>query len=346
MMDIIDHIGKTSGIDAAVYDNTDTGTAQKILSLARYLLATNGQTLPGITAWQYMHPLPYEDGISEDTCHELFGQVGRDGTLMRNFFASRLKALGDKALLAYDSTTIPTCSSQIPEARHGFNKAHDGRETVKLLALYSVGTRQPVAFTKQPGNQPDVITVENALKQLSAIGIDKAEIITDNGYYSEKNLAELLHAHFDFITLVKTSIKWVRKELDAHLDGFRSTGSACPFDTDTHCVTIMRMQEFSRPRRYASRKKGLQPGDEDRFSRRIYLHLYFNPMRRVEQDSSFDKDLFELKGLIETGSTEEELSESAVEKVHRYLLVQGYGQAKALWGGCSSSSLHYAITNT
>ena len=65
----------------------------------------------------------------------------------------------------------------------------------------------------------------------------------------------------------------------------------------------MLMQEFSRPRRYASRKKGLQPGDEDRFSRRIYLHLYFNPMRRVEQDSSFDKDLFELKGLIETGST-------------------------------------------
>ena len=137
MMDIIDHIGKTSGIDDAVYDNTDSGTAQKILSLARYLLATNGQTLPGITAWQYMHPLPYEDGISEDTCHELFGQVGRDGTLMQNFFASRLKALGDKALLAYDSTTIPTYSGQIPEARHGFNKAHDGRETVKLLALYS-----------------------------------------------------------------------------------------------------------------------------------------------------------------------------------------------------------------
>ena len=138
-------------------------------------------------------------------------------------------------------------------------------------------------------------------------------------------MAELLHAHFDFITLIKTSIKWVRKELDAHLDGFRSTGSACPFDTDTHCVTIMRMQEFSRPRRYASRKKGLQPGDEDRFSRRICLHLYFNPMRRVEQDSSFDKDLFELKGLIETGSTEEELSESAVEKVHRYLLVRHHG---------------------
>ena len=325
MMDIIDHIGKISGIDDAVYNNTDPGTAQKILSLARYLLATNGQTLPGITTWQYTHPLPYEDGISEDTYHELFGQVGRDETLIQNFFASRLSGLDGKALLAYDSTTISTYSGQISEARYGFNKAHDGRETVKLLALYSVGTRQPVAFTKQPGNQPDVITVENALKQLSAIGIDKAEIITDNGYYSEKNLAALLHAHFDFITLVKTSIKWVRQELDAHLYDFRSTSSACPFDTDTHCVTTMRMQEFSRPRKYASQKKGLQAGDEESFSRRIYLHLYFNPVRRVEQDSLFDKDLFELKNLIETGSTEEELSESAIEKAHKYLIVRHYG---------------------
>lgn len=52
MMDIIDHIGSVSGIDDAVYSSTDMGTAQKIISLARYLLATNGQSLPGILTWQ------------------------------------------------------------------------------------------------------------------------------------------------------------------------------------------------------------------------------------------------------------------------------------------------------
>lgn len=82
MMDIIDHIGASSGIDAAIYSSTDTGTAQKLLSLARYLLATNGQSLPGITAWQYNHPLPYEYEFSEDVYHNLFEQVGRDESLM------------------------------------------------------------------------------------------------------------------------------------------------------------------------------------------------------------------------------------------------------------------------
>ena len=183
-MDIIDHIDNASGIDAAIYGATDRGTAQKILSLARYLLGTNGQSLPGIATWQYTHPLPYEDGLSEDIYHNLFETVGRDESLTQSFFSARLADLEDTALLAYDSTTISTYSKRIPEARYGFNKAQDGLETVKLLSLYSINTKQLVAFAKQPGNQPDVITLENALKQLQGLGITKAEIVTDNGYYS------------------------------------------------------------------------------------------------------------------------------------------------------------------
>lgn len=93
MMDIIDHVGKISGIDEGIYANTDIGSAQKIISLARYLLATNGQTLPGIQTWQYNHPLPYEDGISEDIYHDLFVRVGRDEGLQQKFFAQDAKVL-------------------------------------------------------------------------------------------------------------------------------------------------------------------------------------------------------------------------------------------------------------
>ena len=172
---------------------------------------------------------------------------------------------------------------------------------------------------------PDVISIENALKQLEVLGIGNAEIITDNGYYSDKNLAELLHAHFDFITLVKTNLTWVKPELNARLDEFRSTSSACPFDTNTHGLTVMMMHEFSRVRKYGSQKKNLKEGDEETFQRRIYLHLFFNPMRRVEQDNAFDNDLFELKGYVEDGKGEQDLSESAWKKVQKFLLIRHYG---------------------
>lgn len=178
MMDIIDYIGKTSDIDDAVYASTDIGTAQKIISLARYLLATNGQSLPGIQTWQFNHPLPYEDGISEDVYHNLFVRVGLDESLQQSFFKKRCESLSAKDALAYDSSTISVYSENQNDARFGFNKAHDGLKTIKLLTLYSIDSRQPIAFTKQPGNLPDVISVTNAINQLRALGVNTTEIVT------------------------------------------------------------------------------------------------------------------------------------------------------------------------
>ena len=325
MMEIINHIGSASGIDDGIYGNTDIGTAQKIISIARYLLATNGQSLPGILTWQFNHPLPYEDGISEDVYHDLFVQIGRDESLQQNFFANRCDSIKERAVLAYDSTTISTYSENQIEARYGYTKDEDGLKTIKLLTLYSIETRQPVAFTKQPGNLPDVITIENALKQLSALGLGGAEIITDNGYYSEHNLAALFLAHFDFVTLVKTSIKWVKTEIDSHLDDFDSVSSACPFDTETHGITLTLMRDFVKVRKYANKKSGLQRGDEEIFSKRVYLHLYFNSVRRAEEAASFDNDLIELRRNIEEGIKVEDLPQNTQNKAAKYLHIKRWG---------------------
>jgi transposase len=325
MMELIDYIGAASGIDEGVYCNTDIGTAQKILSIARYLLATGGNSLPGITTWQYNHPIPYEDGISEDVYHNLFAQVGRDESLQQNFFANRCVGIKGKAVLAYDSTTISTYSENQIEARYGFNKADDGLKTIKLLILYSIDTRQPVAFTKQPGNLPDVIAIENALKQLLALNLGDAEIVTDNGYYSEHNLSALFLAHFDFVTLVKIGLKWVKEELDAHQDNFGGVSSACPFDTGTHGITLMLMRDFVKVRKYAGAKSGLQKGDKETFRRRVYLHIYFNQGRKADEDACFDRDLIELRRNIEEGLNENDLPESMRNKAAKYLCVKRRG---------------------
>lgn len=45
----------------------------------------------------------------------------------------------------------------------------------------------------------------------------------------------------------------------------------------------------------------------------------------MEQDAAFDKDIFELKALMEERESEENLSESTAEKVHKYLFIRHYG---------------------
>lgn len=325
MMDIIQHIGSVSGIDDAIYASTDIGTAQKIISLARYLLATNGQTFPGIQTWQFNHPLPYTRGISEDVYHDLFVNIGFDESLQQNFFRERCSKLGEHAVIAYDSSTISTYSERQNEARYGYNKAKDGLKTIKLLTLYSIESRQPVAFTKQAGNLPDVITIENALTQLSVLGVKSAEIVTDNGYYSEGNLSEMLQKGFGFITLVKTSIKWVRAEIDNHMEDFNTVSSTCPFDTATHGITVMLMHDFEKTRKYASHKSGAGKGTVEKFCRRIYLHIYFNAARQAEDRMAFETDLMELKTLLESGMDISKLDEQSQKKVSKYMSIRNWG---------------------
>ncbi|HAZ90950.1 MAG TPA: transposase [Eubacterium sp.] len=325
MMDIVDHIGSVSGIDAAVYASTDLGTAQKIISIARYLFASNGQTLPGIQTWQFTHPLPYVSGISEDVYHDLFNRIGLDESLQQNFFRERCSLLEDNDAIAYDSTTVSTYSENQIDARYGFNKSHDGLKTVKLLTLYSINSRQPIAFTKQPGNLPDVTAIENALNQLGALGVTDAEIVTDNGYYSEPNLSEMLQRGFDFVTLAKTSLKWIRPEIDKHMEDLSTIHSVCPFDITTHGITVMLMHEFDKVRKYASHKTGAEKGSTETFKRRIYLHIYFNATRQSEDRVAFENDLYELKTLIENGIPVNELPESSQNKVKKYMNLRTWG---------------------
>jgi len=326
MMSIIDHIGKVSGIDDAIYSSTDIGTAQKIISLARYLLASDGQSLPGIVTWQYNHPLPYREGISEEIYHRLFKETGLDESLQQNFFKSRCDVLNGGAGIAYDSSTVSTYSENQLEARYGFNKAGDSLKTVKYLALYSIENRQPIAFTKQPGDLPDVLTIGNALSQLLALGVSGAKIVTDNGYYSEQNISEMLQAHFDFITLAKTGLKWIKPEIDAHHKELDRLSSVCPFDPTTHGITVMLMRDFVKVRKYGNKKAGLSQGEEETFSRRIYLHIFYNATRKVDEDLCFERDLLSLKKMLEEGTSTDELNETAQSKVKKYLTIKTWGK--------------------
>ena len=252
-------------------------------------------------------------------------QVGLDESLQQKFFQKRCESLSSEDALAYDSTTISVYSENQIDARYGFNKAHDGHKTIKMLTLYSIESRQPIAFTKQPGNLPDVISVTNAIKQLAALGVNTTEIVTDNGYYSEQNLSEMLQAGFDFVTLAKTSLKWIRPEIDKHMEELDDFRTICPFDHATHGVTVTLMHDFKKTRKYSNHKSGAEKGSEEVFSRRIYLHIYFNNSRQNDDKTTLQDDLYELKTLLESGTPIDELSSVAQEKARKFFTLKKWG---------------------
>jgi hypothetical protein len=322
LTDILNHVGSISGIDDALFASIDKGTALKIMSIARFLVATSGDSLPHIETWQLTHPIPYVDGITEDIYYNLCKSIGIDETFRQRLFYERCRQLGDHPLIAFDSTTQSTYSENQIDARYGFNKDKDGLKTIKHLVLYSIDNRQPIAFAKQPGNLPDVTSLSNALKQLEVLGLKNPEVVTDNGYYSEENIANMCLGGFRFITLVKTSVAWVRNELDAHMDKMIGIGNRRTDLGGTYCHTVMLMHAFERKRKYISKKKQLDKGDVEEFEKRLYLHIYYNPVKKEDDDSYLCAQIDELKKMLEDGTSIDALTEAAQRKATKYLFIR------------------------
>jgi hypothetical protein len=309
-------------MDEALFASTDKGTALKIMSIARFLVATSGVSLPHMETWQLTHPIPYVDGITGDIYYDLCKAIGIDETFRQRLFHERCRQLGDHPLIAFDSTTQSTYSENQLDARYGFNKDKDGLKTIKHLVLYSVENRQPIAFAKQPGNLPDVTSLSNTLKQLAVLGVRNPEVITDNGYYSEENMSSMCLGGFRFITLVKTSVSWVRRELDLHMGEMVSMGNRRAELGGVYCRTVMVMHAFEKTRKYASEKKRLEKGSVEKFERRLYLHIYYSPLKKEDDDSRLYARIDELKKMLEEGVPADAMTDAAQKKVAKYLVVR------------------------
>lgn len=324
--DILEWAGRESGIDHDIRSSFSEGEAAKILSIARYWVATDGNTLPRLESWQNMHNLPYSHGISEDVYSALFKSVGCNEDGIQRYFTHRAAMLDKNPVIALDSTTISTYSENQLEARQGFNKDRDGLPTIKQLTLYSVKDREPIAFTKQPGNIPDVISVENAISQMKCLGIEKPLIVTDAGYRSEDNLAAYARKNMKFLTIADAGSIWIRDIIDGVADELKSLSAICPFDNTIRGAGATFMHTFTHKR--ARTRGGIAAGETEEFSRRLYVGIFHSPERGLQREFEFTKTILELKRQVESGQTE--FTQAAEQKIEAYLIKSHMGRGGKL----------------
>lgn len=323
--EILDFVGKQSGIDTCILRSLPQAEALKAISLARYLAACDRKTLPGIETWQLNHQIPYLEPLTERVYGTLFEQIGRNESWIQNYFRHIASTLEKEPALALDSTTFSTYSTNLKEAQYGFNKDADGLPTIKFVTLYSVKNRLPIAYCKQPGNIPDVISIQTALKQLSVLGVTKPLIVTDNGYYSMGNMVEFLDSNMKFLTLASRSATWLRDIVEEALAELDNLDNICPYDTQVKGKTVSKMQEFSRLRHRST--ASAKAGETQKFSRRIYVHILRNSEIQTCKTRALEEELTALRSTVLSG---EELSESAAKKVEKYLILSRQGRGGKL----------------
>ena len=337
--DILEWAGRESGIDDAIHSSFCDGDAEKILSVARYWVATDGNTLPRLESYQNMHNLPYQPGISEDVYSKLFKTIGCDEDGIQRYFSCRAAKLDKNPVIALDSTTVSTYSENQSEARQGFNKDGDGLPAIKLLTLYSVKDCEPIAFAKQPGNIPDVISVQNAIAQMKCLGIDNPLIVTDAGYCSEANLCEYTRKNMKFLTIMDAGVVWIRNVIDDLAEPMKSLSAICPFDHAIRGAGTSVMHPFTHKRERS--RGGIAAGETEEFSRRLYVGIFHSPERGLQREFEFINTLLELKRQVEAGETE--FTQAAEKKIELYLVKSSVGRGGKLKVSFNDAAIQKAM---
>ena len=172
---------------------------------------------------------------------------------------------------------------------------------------------------------PDVISIQNAIRQLQCFDIDKPVVVTDNGFYSQANMAEFARNSMKFLTLASPSTLWIREIVDELRDRLDSVSSVCSFDTSVHCASKMVMKELSVVRQRS--RGGIAAGEAETFSRRLYVHVCYSRDRATKDEQRLVNDLFELKRLVEAG---EQLSPAGEKKAEKFLHCSTVGRGGKL----------------
>ena len=117
----------------------------------------------------------------------------------------------------------------------------------------------------------------------------------DRGFYRESNINDLLTEHLKFLIGVKLSLKFVGRELDKVRGPVRLGQHFIP-EAEAFGVTVPIQWKHSRKRPY--KQDIIQEG------RRMYLHIYYDTAKALEDERGFTELICQLHGELMTGNRE------------------------------------------
>jgi transposase len=263
---------------------------KQILSIAYYLILEDKNPLYRFEKWSSLHKHPYGRNIPSQRSSEVFVSITEEAR--NEFFRLQGKRRTENDFWVYDITSISSYSETLRHVQYGKNKEGDSLAQLNLALVFGEKSNLPFYYRKLAGNIPDSKTVKNLLTELDILGFSKVKLVMDRGFYSKENINDLFKEHLKFLISVKMGLAFIRKELDAIYDRFRT------FDHynekyELYCHTVQAEWPYTQYQPY--KRETLTE------SRRIYIHYYYNIDQAAEDEKSFDRNLIALRRELESG---------------------------------------------
>jgi transposase len=286
---LFDSIGEKLGITADLR-KCFPDVYKPILSTAYYLILEDRNPLSRFPRWAATHKHPYGKEIPSQRSSELFASIPEEAK--NQFFRLQGKRRVEKEYWVYDTTSISSYSKALSQVRYGNNKDGEALPQINLALLFGEESNLPFYYRKLAGNIPDVKTVKGLLADIDFFGYDKIKLVMDRGFYSEGNINELYRNHLKFLIAAKTSLKFVKTELDKVRDSIR-TWTKYSQKYDLYACSSKIDWSYTQERPYK--------GDTLQEKRRMYIHIYFNSEKALEDEKNLNLMLCKLQSELESG---------------------------------------------
>jgi transposase len=275
---VLDKITETLGL-GKLLKSCFPNDHKQILIMA-YYLASLGGPLSHCGTWCKNHAHIIGESLSSQRISEILNSIGIDGK--QTFLTKWMDMVLEEDYLCYDITSISSYSELNEYIKYGHNRDREKLPQMNLAILFGQKGRLPVYFQRTPGNITDVTTLHNLLKTFKSLEKKTLHYVMDRGFYSRKNVDELLASRDKFLVSVPLGNKWLQHAIDDIYTTIHGPEGYRKIDEQTLYV-------HSR----------LYPWGEG--NRRCYLHLYYSARARADAVDLFNAELVQYKEELESG---------------------------------------------
>lgn len=199
---------------------------QEIITCAFYELSER-KPLYLCEPWcEYTHTI---NGISlsSQRISDLLQALGKADRERMSFFNRWAQVRSEQEYLAFDITSISSYSKLIKTLEYGYNRDGEDLPQINMGMLFGQTSLLPVFYTVYPGSIRDLSTLENMIAYAKTLNADKIRFVMDKGFYSDKNIQEMLKNRVKFVmavpfttSLAKSLADDVRKHIVAPTKSF------------------------------------------------------------------------------------------------------------------------------
>ncbi len=206
LQSISDNIGLTTCLNQ-VYgeDNADM-----ILNLATYHIIENSSVYQHYPVFAYKHPVLGHKVVTDSRISQFLKEKINE-SLVHQFFQKWINCqnINGSIMISYDSTNFNCESEGVEFAEYGNAKDDKEKMIVNLSYVFDQQNGTPLFYELYSGSIVDIAECTKMLKKAKEYGLNHAIFVADRGYFSSKNINQIMKNFDGFIMMAKTNNKSV-----------------------------------------------------------------------------------------------------------------------------------------